>query len=128
MDETAPPTPEQNKEAMQALCTAFYCLNDMLETAGVLIPGVLASNIRRLRTDSAYFNSCLAGIAANLDARIFRPSDRTRPVLLALDGGRGKYPDPGFDADAIDSQCIAGASNEAGRPLQQQRPTLTTET
>jgi hypothetical protein len=94
MDETEPPTPEQNKEAMQALCTAFYCLNDMLETAGVLIPGVLASNVRRLRTDSAYFNSCLASIAANLDARTFRPSDRTRPVLLALDGGKAGAPPP----------------------------------
>lgn len=88
MDETPPPTPEENKEAMQALCAAFYCLNDMLESRGYLTPGELAGNLRRLGGGPAYFNACLAGIIANLDARNFRPAERVRPVLMALDGGK----------------------------------------
>lgn len=88
-----PPTPEENKEAMQALCAAFYALNNMLEDRGYIAPRELSGILRRLKTDSPYFNACLASIAANLDARHFRPADRNRPVLMALDGGKAEQPE-----------------------------------
>ena len=92
MDETPTSPADEHAAALKALCAAFYCMNDLLESRGCLSPGDLASNLRRLETPSATFNACLAGIVSNLEARNFRPSDRIRPVLLALDGGRKDSP------------------------------------
>lgn len=78
-DNIAPP------QAVASLAMAVYALHDSLVAAGVIAPGIVAANLRRLRTADQQMAEFVESVASQLDAMPFRPQTM-RDVLKVIDG------------------------------------------
>lgn len=76
-------------EAVQALCTAFYCLHDTLVANGALPDGEVARNLRQLHGASPSFMAHIHGIAEALEQKPFARVYAPRLSLVPKDDGGG---------------------------------------
>jgi len=78
---------EGQSEAIRAQVYAFYTLCALLEAKGILEPGEIGGNLRRLRIpDDANLSATLDAMANNLEDNPFGPRGTLR--LLVVDGGK----------------------------------------